>query len=149
MGSSNLKSMFLKPVKELELFNIINSCKSKHSTDVEDLSMYIVKSTVKAIAKLFMHICNMSFSTGVFPTDLKIAKIVPIFKSGDDSSFTNYRPVSLLPQFSKILEKLFDKRLTEFIEKSNILSNAQYAWFSKWKINIIGSFRFYGKIRKC
>ena len=74
MGSRNLKSMFLKPVKELELFNIINSCKSKHSTDVDDLSMYIVKSTFKAIAKPFMYICNMSFSTGVFPTDLKTAK---------------------------------------------------------------------------
>ena len=87
------------------MFNIINSCKSKHSTDVDDLSMSIVKSTIKAIAKLFMHICNLSFSTGVFPNDLKIPKIVPIFKSGDDSSFINYRPVSLLPQFSKILQQ--------------------------------------------
>ena len=85
--------------------------------------MYIVKSTFKAIATAFVHICNLSFSTGVFPNDLKIVKIVPIFKSGDDSSFTNYRPVSLLRQFSKILEKLFDKRLTEFIEKYNLLSN--------------------------
>ena len=46
---------------------------------------------------------------------MKIAKIVPLFKSGDDCTFTNYRPVSLLPQFSKILEKLFDKRFTDFV----------------------------------
>ena len=59
MGSSNLSSMFLKPVKELQLFNIINSCKSKHSTDVDDLSLYIVKNTFKVIAKPFMQICNL------------------------------------------------------------------------------------------
>ena len=59
---------------------------------------------------------------------MKIAKIVPLFKSGDDCTFTNYRPVSLLPQFSKILEKLFYKRLTDFVEKGNILSDSQYGF---------------------
>ena len=61
---------------------------------------------------------------------MKIAKIVPLFKSGEDSIFSNYRPVSLLPQFSKVIEKLFDKRLTEFIEKNNSLSNSQYGFRS-------------------
>ena len=59
---------------------------------------------------------------------MKVAKIVPLFKSGDKSSFTNYRPVSLLPQFSKILEKLFDSRLTNFVNKHNILNSSQYGF---------------------
>ena len=59
---------------------------------------------------------------------MKIAMIVPLFKSGEDSIFSNYRPVSLLAQFSKVLEKFFDKRLTEFVEKNNIMNNSQYGF---------------------
>ena len=66
----------------------------------------------------------MPFQTGTFPDKMKIARVIPLFKSGDDSTFNNYRPVSLPPQFSKILEKLFDNRLSAFIEKYNILSDS-------------------------
>ena len=52
------------------------------------------------------HICNLSFSTGIFPSDMKTAKVTPIFKSDARDEFLNYRPISLLPNFSKILEKL-------------------------------------------
>ena len=128
MGPSNVNSMFLHPVTEKELVYTINSCKYNYSCDFNDLSMNIVKCTFNAIIKPFMHICNLSFSNGVFPNDMKIAKIVPLFKSGDESIFSNYRPVSLLPQLSKILEKLFDKRLTDFVETHNILSNSQYGF---------------------
>ena len=48
---------------------------------------------------------------------MKISKIIPLFKSGEKDNFINYRPVSLLPQFSKILEKLFEIRLVKFLEK--------------------------------
>ena len=128
MGESNAHTMSLKPVSETELWNTLASCKNKQSTDIENLSMDIVKSTVSAIMKPFVHICNLSFSSGVFPDDMKIAKIIPLFKSGDESNFSNYRPVSLLPQFSKVLEKLFDVRLTDFVEKYDVLSNSQYGF---------------------
>ena len=128
MGMKNVNSMFVNPVTQVELFRIVNTCKAKHSCDVDDISMYIVKNSFKAIVTPFLHICNLSFSTGVFPDGMKVAKIVPLFKAGDKSSFTNYRPVSLLPQFSKILEKLFDTRLTNFVNKHNILSNLQYVF---------------------
>ena len=59
---------------------------------------------------------------------MKVAKVIPLFKSGDDELFNNYRPVSLLPQFSKILEKVFEKRLDSFINKYNLLSNSQYGF---------------------
>lgn len=59
---------------------------------------------------------------------MKIAKVSPIHKNGDKHIFTNYRPVSLLPQFSKILEKLFDSRLEKFINKFNIINESQYGF---------------------
>ena len=77
-----------------------------------------------------MHICNLSLSSGVFPDDMKIAKVIPLFKAGDKCFFTNYRPISLLPQFSKVLEKLFSVRLLKFIDKCDILSECQYGFRS-------------------
>ena len=56
---------------------------------------------------------------------MKIAKVIPMFKSGEKGVFTNYRPIFLLPQFSKILEKLYD-RLDSFLFKYSILSPSQY-----------------------
>ena len=67
--------------------------------------MLIIKSTFSSVVQPFLYICNLSFQSGIFPDKIKIAKVIPLFKSGDDSTFNNYRPVSLLPQFSKILEK--------------------------------------------
>lgn len=59
---------------------------------------------------------------------MKIAKVIPIHKNGERCQFTNYRPISLLPQFSKILEKLFVNRLDKYIEKHNLLSDNQYGF---------------------
>ena len=59
---------------------------------------------------------------------MKVAKVVPIFKGGEKKHFTNYRPVSLLPQFSKVLEKLFHSRLSNFIDRYSILNDNQYGF---------------------
>ena len=72
----------------------------------------------------------MSFQTGVFPSNMKLAKIIPVFKSGSKAEFNNYRPISLLSQFSKILEKLYNKRLEQCIDKNSVLSSSQYGFRS-------------------
>ena len=59
---------------------------------------------------------------------MKIARVIPLFKAGNNNVFTNYRPVSILPQFSKILEKIFNNRLDNFIEKHKILTDSQYGF---------------------
>ena len=84
----------------------------------------------KVISKIGKHICNVSFQTGVFPNKMKIPKVIPLYKSGEKNVFTNYRPISLLPQFSKILDKLYNNRLDMFINKCNILSPSQYGFRS-------------------
>uniref|UniRef100_A0A3Q3EDH9 Reverse transcriptase domain-containing protein n=1 Tax=Labrus bergylta TaxID=56723 RepID=A0A3Q3EDH9_9LABR len=90
--------------------------------------MRIVKQVIQGIAKPLTHICNLSFKTGKFPRKMKIAKVIPLYKTGDKHHFTNYRPVSLLPQFSKILKKLFADRLNKFINKHNLLTDSQYGF---------------------
>ena len=93
--------------------------------------MAIVANVIPVISKPLTHICNHSFKTGVFPSRMKIAKIKPIFKSGAKTDIGNYRPISLLPQFSKILEKLFLSRLDNFINAKDILNSSQYIGFRK------------------
>ena len=64
---------------------------------------------------------NMSIVHGVFPDELKIARVIPIFKAGESDVFSNYRPVSVLPLFSKVLERLMYTRLLKFINENDIL----------------------------
>ena len=71
------------------------------------------------------------------PDDLKIAKIIPVYKSDDKKIVSNYRPISVLPAFSKILEKLVYNRLLDFINQHNLLSKDQYG-FRKKHIHVYG-----------
>ncbi len=70
------------------------------------LVLYVISKVMVSIVKPLDHIFNVSFSCGVFPDHMKIAKIIPIFKNGQKTEFTHYRTISMLSQFSKILEKL-------------------------------------------
>jgi hypothetical protein len=76
---------------------------------------------------------------------LKIAKVVPIFKSGDPSSMDNYRPISLLSNFSKILEKIVVNRLTDFLESNKLLSQFQFG-FRKSHLTLHPLVHFMNKI---
>ena len=66
-------------------------------------------------------VAHMFEEQGIFPDEMKIARIIPLFKSGDKQNVSNYRPISLLPQFSKILEKIFNNRLINFLNSNNLL----------------------------
>ena len=121
-------SIYINPTTPEEVINIVNQCKNKYSCGWDDIPMAVVKSVGARIAVPFAHICNLSFSTGIFPSEMKIAKVTPIYKSDARDEFSNYRPISLLPNFSKILEKLMCKRLTDFIDKHKILYEQQYGF---------------------
>lgn len=127
-GGRNPNTMFLTPVKETEIRHLVNKCVAKTSTDVNDLDMRLIKKVLDGIISPLTYIFNLSFLTGTFPSKMKIAKVVPLYKNGDTHEFTNYRPISILPQLSKILEKLFNNRLDKFINKHNLLYDSQYGF---------------------
>ena len=81
------------------------------------------------------HIYNMSIFTGVVPSDLKIAKVIPIFRKGDKSECCNYRPISLLNVFNKILEKLVYSRIVSFLKKNRIIYTNQFGFRSNHSTN--------------
>ena len=74
------------------------------------------------------HSVNFSLSQGIFPQELKTAKVIPLYKSGDKKLMNNFRPVSVLPVFSKIYERLMYNRLIAFINKHNILYKYQFGF---------------------
>lgn len=121
-------SMFLSPSNEDEISKIINDFKSKSSQDVNGISMALVKKVKDFITKPLNIICNLSLSKGVFPDKMKIAKVLPLYKAGDEHEVSNYRPVSILTQFSKVLEKLFEKRLRKYIDNNKLLFDGQYGF---------------------
>ncbi len=92
--------------------------------------MYVIKKSIDLIVERLVNVINLSLSKGVFPSKLKIAKIIPIFKTGNQSFFTNYRPISLLTNFSKLFEKVMQIRLTLFIEQCEILYRFQFGFRS-------------------
>ncbi len=124
----NRNTIFLTEVEERELIDIVNKFKNKKSTDYNDIDMNLIKNIILFIAKPLTYICNQSLQTGIFPNKMKMAKVIPIFKNGNKHNFCNYQPISLLPQFSKILETLFAHRLEDFIEKQHLLSDQQYGF---------------------
>jgi hypothetical protein len=75
--------------------------------------------------KTLVHIFNASLKSGVFPDKIKIAKVRPLYKKGDRHEVCNYRPISILSVFSKILEKLVYNRLISFVTKHTILTDVQ------------------------
>ena len=83
--------------------------------------MTIIKYVGPHIAAPFAHICNLSFSSGLFPSEMKTAKVTPVYKGDSRDEFSNYSLISLLPNFSKILEKIMLNRLSEFLNKHEIL----------------------------
>ena len=73
-------------------------------------------------------IINLSITSVIVPKQLKIARLIPLLKSGEQDIFTNYRPVTVLPAFSKILERIMYNRLLRFLNNHNILSDNQYGF---------------------
>ena len=90
--------------------------------------MHIIKSSNSELSYILSHIINCSIVEGIFHDSLKIAKIIPIYKSGDSKSITNYRPISILSVFSEIFEKIISIRLKQFMTSSNILHENQFGF---------------------
>ena len=96
---------------------IITTMKPKSSCGIDDIPSKVIKFTPNNILTALSHIFNLSLSQGKFIEHLKTAKIIPIYKKGDSKNITNYQPISLLSCFSKLLEKIVQVRLTNFLEK--------------------------------
>ena len=140
-----INSMHLKLVTDIELKEIINNLRCGTSSDYDQIPMWLVKDSVELISSPLMNIVNLSINSGIVPDELKIARVLPLFKSGDNRVFSNYRPISVLPVFSKIFEKVVYNRLFDYFNKFNVLSQNQYG-FRKGHSTSLALHHLYDKI---
>lgn len=127
----NRNSIFIEPVQTTEIINIVNKLKPKTSTGSDEISSKLLKSTITLIAEPLKHAINKSLETGIFPDKLKIARVIPIHKSKDQTELTNYRPISLLSVFSKVYEKVMYNKISSFMNSQNLFYEHQYGFRDK------------------
>ena len=123
-----LFSFLHDPVTETEIAEATKLLQPKKTQDINGISTFVLQKIITAISVPLCHIFRSSFAVGIVPSQLKIAKIVPVFKAGSKDLMDNYRPISLLSGFSKIIEKIVCNRLTSFLDFNNLISNSQYGF---------------------
>ena len=119
MKNTNLRSFALNHVNTDEIKNIIKMLK-KSTIGPDGINSNILKVSYESLLNPLVYSVNLSFNQGIFPDELKLAHITPVYKTGDNSLINNYRPISILSVFSKIYERLMYNRLFNFIKSCNI-----------------------------
>ena len=145
---SNEKSMFLLPTNTSEIFEICKSLKNSKAEGHDGISNIFIKFFSPILSEVLASLINRSMMSGVFPDIFKIAKVCPIHKSGSKQNPGNYRPISVLPSLSKVIEKTLHKRLVNFLENSKQLCANQFGFRAK-KSTIDALVNTVEKIRKC
>ena len=128
LTSPTSNTMALYPTTPHEVNNIISNLNNNTSYGYDSITSSVVKLAAPCICGPLSYIINYSFDTGLFPDMLKIGKICPIFKNGDKKLITNYRPISLLPVFSKIYKRAIYTRLDSFLTANETLVDCQYGF---------------------
>jgi hypothetical protein len=130
------QSIFVESISKNELINLINTLKCDKSCGVDNFGPRLIKDNVEFLWKPLLFIYNYSLLNGVVPNDLKIAKVIPIFKKGDSELPSNYRPISLLSIFNKLLEKLVYKRIYSFLNHHNVLYKHQFGFRKNYSTSL-------------
>ena len=121
----------LKETSPSEIEDIITKFDTNKSTGPNSLPQEILKSIKRSISVPLSNLFNMSFSEGKCPSFLKISSVIPIYKKDSKLIIANYRPISLLSNINKILEKLMFNRLNSFLESNKCIYDLQFGFRQK------------------
>ena len=135
LKSSNPHSFMMKPTSPTEVEDIISKFDISKGTGPNSILQPLMKSVKKSIAIPLSNMFNMSFQTGQCPTFLKLSSVIPVYKKDSKLIVSNYRPISLLSNINKILEKLMFNRLYSFLESHKCIYNLQFGFRQKHSTN--------------
>ena len=107
---------------------LLRKLKPNKATGLDKISARLLKDGAPVISECLTHINNLSFASGVMTNDWKIARVVPLFKSGNRQEMNNYRPNSILPVILKIAEKVVYHQLSSYLDANNLLSPCQFGF---------------------
>lgn len=112
------------------IYSTLSKLKPKNSSSHDNISTKLLIQIMPCIISPVVHLFNLSFKTGFIPKDYKSAKVIPIYKAGEKNRFDNYRPISILNAFSKLMEKIVACQMMKYLNKFNILYEHQYGFRS-------------------
>ena len=123
---TKFKSSFtLKEVKPATVLELLNAVKISKATGHDGISNRILKIAALFIHKKLTDICNLSIVLGIFPSEWKIAKVTPFFKSGERNEPNNYRPISVLPTIARLFERLIFKQIYSYFSDKKLIYSHQ------------------------
>lgn len=117
-----------KEITPGQLISIVKGFKSTTSPDYYGLTVQLLREIVEYIAHPLCILINTCLAEGVFPDKLKIARVVPVFKKGDRTQVSSYRPIAILPAISKIFEAVMYTQLVDHFESNNLFNEAQHGF---------------------
>ena len=127
----NSESLFFAPCSTEEIRKIIASLPAKRSCGSDNISNVLLKEIAPILCKPLSIITNQSMHTGIFPDLMKLAEVVPLYKSKSRENETNYRPISLPTTMSKVVEKVVYERVYQFLVKTGQICETQYGFRPK------------------
>ena len=130
LNNQTYDTFYLFPTSVSEIEAEISKINVKKATGPYSIPSNILRLLKTVISKPLETIFNASFATGVVPDKFKVARVLPVFKNGLRTDMCNYRPISLLSVFNKIMEKLMYNRLISFIEKMDVIYAKQFGFCS-------------------
>ena len=119
---------------------IITNIESSKAAGVDKLSGRFLEDGANILAKPISALCNLSISQGVFPIASKVTKLKPIFKNGNKTDSSNYRPISLLTSILKIIERVIHDQTNAFLSDEDILHDHQSGFRGNHSTNLCWSF---------
>lgn len=128
LGPRTENCMDFQKLSVQQVCEIVKNLKNKDSCGHDGISVKLLKHIFPIIANTITTVLNQCLQANTFPDQLKIAKIAPIFKTGEKNKFENYRPISILPAVSKVFEKAMANQLVDHLKTNNILYRSQYAY---------------------
>lgn len=126
--STNASILNFHKVSPGLVLRVVKQLKCSDSVDIYDLSCNIVKKVINCIVHPLTHCINKCLSEGYFPDELKLSRVVPVYKKGDKDAPSSYRPISIVPVFSKVLECIIYQQLRDYFENLGIISKSQYGF---------------------
>ena len=122
-----VNSIVVHNVTSMDIRTVISSLKNS-SPGFDGIPSFVANQCIDYFIEPLTYIINMPFMEGVFPSELQLAKVIPIFKSGDSTKMCNYRPISILSFFSKIFEKLMYNIVNNFLYKNEVMYKYQFGF---------------------
>ena len=124
----NCKRFTFSEVRPGDVITILKNLKPSKAAGHDNIPPRLIKDGAEELTAPITYLANLSLQSSLFPTSEKIAKITPVYKSSDRSLLDNYRPISILPVFSKVLERIVYNQLSDYLESNDLFSPYQFGF---------------------